>query len=39
MIKIPSELAINEVHITTTKVVLISLVSGAAIALITHLLS
>ena len=27
----------NEVHITTAKVVLISLISGAAVALITHL--
>ena len=31
------ELAMNEVHVTTAKVVLISLVSGAAVALITHL--
>ena len=27
----------NEVHVTTAKVVLISLISGAAVALITHL--
>ena len=31
------ELAMNEVHVTTAKVVLISLISGAAVALITHL--
>ena len=28
----------NEVHIATAKVVLLSLISGAAVALITHLL-
>ena len=31
------ELTMNEVHVTTAKVVLISLISGAAVALITHL--
>ena len=31
------EFAMNEVHVTTAKVVLISLISGAAVALITHL--
>ena len=31
------ELAMNEVHVTTAKVVLLSLISGAAVALITHL--
>ena len=28
----------NEVHVTTAKVVLLSIISGAAVALITHLL-
>ena len=28
----------NEVHVTTAKVVLLSLISGATVALITHLL-
>ena len=32
------ELAMNEVHVTTAKVVLLSIISGAAVALITHLL-
>ena len=31
------ESAMNEVHIATAKVVLLSLISGAAVALITHL--
>ena len=29
----------NEVHVATAKVVLLSLISGAAVALITHLFS
>ena len=31
------ELAMNEVHVTTAKVVLLSIISGAAVALLTHL--
>ena len=31
------ELTMNEVHVTTAKIVLLSLISGAAVALLTHL--
>ena len=37
ILKNHKEFAMNEVHVTTAKVVLISLISGAAVALITHL--
>ena len=37
ILKNHKESAMNEVHIATAKVVLLSLISGAAVALITHL--